>query len=251
MKLITEDIIKKIIKAGKLVVDGELQLPADCMLTPSAQAVVIEQKLSLRLLDKPEGQEKAFSKSPHGRCYKTADGRSFDYKPEHMTQLSGDLLVTKDNPRIRLRGEIDILIAELLKVQWRAAALGCTPLVSDLEDVYSYIKQLSSAEVRDEPFIVATVIGYDYQQIRSVSHHPNKHFGRGHLFNISYQEGELPLLLNALRALSRRTELAFFEAFKEKDGVQRPDLMEGFNRLSSALSILSLRAVSGYYGEMK
>jgi ethanolamine utilization cobalamin adenosyltransferase len=165
-----------------------------------------------------------------------------------MTQLSGRVLVYKDDPRIRLRGEIDLLIAELLKAQLRADQLGVKQLVDDLEDVYRFVKALSSAEVNDAPFAMDTVIGLDYGQIREVSHHPKKYFGREHLFNISYREGELTILLNTLRAISRKAEILFYEAFKEEDGsVPRKDLMEGFNRLSSVLYILCLRSATAFY----
>ncbi|MDR2196504.1 MAG: hypothetical protein LBO07_00860 [Coriobacteriales bacterium] len=169
-------------------------------------------------------------------------------KPEYMTQLSSDVLVFKDDARIRLRGTLDVLMAELLKTQVRVLALGCQKLLVDLEDVARFIGGLSRAEVLDEPFEVTRVAGFDYEEIRTLSHDPNASFGRGHLFELSYREGELTVLLNALRAFSRCCELAFYEAFKTADGTTgRPDLMEGYNRLSSLFYLLCLRASTGYY----
>lgn len=264
MRLITEEVVKKIIKAGKLIVDGELRLPADCMLTPSAKAVVIDYKLKLVQPDKrtqsshttnsrtgSSGARQVGTGSTGGR-YQLPDGSTIDVKPEHMTQLTGNQLVPKDDARIRLRGEIDILISELLKAQWRIAQLGYQALVDDLEDVYGYIGALSRAEVLEEPFEAQRVIGLSYDEVHEMSHHPKRFFGRGHLFNISYTEGEPTLLLNALRAQARRAELTFYEAFKTDDGsVSRPDLMEGYNRLSSIFYVLCLRAVTNEYGEQQ
>lgn len=260
MRLITEDVVKRIIKAGKYVVDEQLRLPADCLLTPSAQAAVIDAKLELVLgneaaLPKPrvvksDGAAEGASGTAGKERYTLPDGSSTAVKPEHMTQLHSNVLVTKDDLRIRLRGEIDVLIAELLKAQWRIHQLGCAALVADLDQVYAYIGQLSRAEVLDEPFNVDTIIGLSYAEVRKVSHHPKQYFGRGHLFNITYEEGEVALLLNALRAHARHCELTFYEAFKNEDGsATRPDLMEGYNRLSSVFYILCLRAVTEWYGD--
>lgn len=262
MKLITESDMKQIIKTGDGIVGGELFLSEDCMLTPSAQAIAIDFKLKLKQNGKVDGGwiknirgESGKGKRPEagkpcaGKSESGKDGAGTDRtgKPDHMTQLNAMTLVAKDNARIRLRGEIDLLIAELLKVQMRAAGLS-QQLVEDLEDVYRFIGKISRAEVRDEPFEVAEVIGLDYCKVREISHHPQQYFSRGHLFDISYRDGELTVLLNGLRALSRRCELTFYEAFKEADGtVSRPDLMEAYNRLSSILYILCLRAVSGQY----
>ncbi len=265
MRLITEEVVKKIIEAGKFVKEGKLLMPADCLLTPSAKAVVIDNKL--RLVQGNETEQtsgKVFAGIPKGDSvsdlerdtsgakgrYTLADGNPIEEKPEHLTQLSGTLLVAKDDLRIRLRGEVDLLIAELLKVQLRSAALGCQTLVDELQDVYDFIGKLSRAEVLDEAFTVEKVIGLSYADLREISHNPRRYFGREHLFTISYQDGELTILLNALRALSRRCELTFYEAFKLKDGsTSRQDLMEGYNRLSSVFYILSLRAVTNGYGE--
>ncbi|MDR1422363.1 MAG: hypothetical protein LBI64_05820 [Coriobacteriales bacterium] len=261
MKLITEDAIKKIIQAGTAITDGELHLPAEVMLTPSARAVVIDRKLKL-VIDDTTLKRKAAActgTTPPSKAtdspdlgtgkYQIEGGGFLNEKPEHLTQLQGNILVPKDDPRIHLRGKVDSLIAELLKVQVRAAALGRQSLVDDLEEVYRFIGGLSRSEVLDEPFEADTVAGLAYEEVRAVSHNPNRYFGRGHLFNISYTEGELPILLNALRASSRSCELAFYEAFKTADGsVARSDLMEGYNRLSSIIYILCLRAITGHYG---
>lgn len=266
MRLITEETIKKIIKAGKFVNGDCLELPADCLLTPSAKAAVIDCKLTLvqgteqaavqqairaKTQESRSGAGAATQDASAGKMrYTLPDGSKTAVKPEHMTQLNGTQLVCKDDPRIRLRGEIDLFTAELLKAQLRLDAQGYHHLVQGLQDIYDLTGKLSRAEVLDEPFLEETIIGLSWAEVREVSHHPQKHFGRGHLFNISYREGEAVVLLNALRAFARRVELAFYDAFKQKDGsTSRPDLMEGYNRLSSALYILCLRAVTGVYGE--
>ena len=46
--------------------------------------------------------------------YRLLSGGYAEEKPEHMTHLRGDVLVPKTHPRIRFRGMIDRLEAELL-----------------------------------------------------------------------------------------------------------------------------------------
>ena len=46
--------------------------------------------------------------------YVGLDGGYYDEKPEHMTQLTGNLLVPKTHPRIVFRGKLDSLEAALL-----------------------------------------------------------------------------------------------------------------------------------------
>lgn len=268
MKLITEDTIRKILKAGKAVTDGKLTLPADSMITMAAMDVITNAKLKLELTERPpslshnqsgpsslkvEGKREGSDKVPMDKHrYEIVGGGYLDEKPEHLTQLHRNLLVPKDDLRIRLRGEIDLLLAEVLKVQVRIAVLDIPRLLEDLEDICGYIRDLSRAEIMDEPFSDTVVLGMPLAEVHEMSHHPKQYFGRGHLFNISYKDGEITVLLNGLRAMSRQCELDFYEAFKDKDGlVSRPDLMEGYNRLSSAIYLLCLRAATGQYGDAR
>ena len=46
--------------------------------------------------------------------YRLPGGGWIEEKPEHMTHLNGDTLVPKTHPRIRFRGKMDTLEAELL-----------------------------------------------------------------------------------------------------------------------------------------
>ena len=46
--------------------------------------------------------------------YRLLGGGWCEEKPEHMTHLDGQLLVRKDHPRIRFRGAMDTLQAQLL-----------------------------------------------------------------------------------------------------------------------------------------
>lgn len=249
MNLITEDGMKKIIKNGQLIENNELRLPQNSMLTPSAKSLLADYKLKLILIDETEAlpKTKVMETASTMAAKKTGkftleSGGYLDDKPEYMTQVYGNLLVNKDHKRIKLRGEIDVLMGEIMKVQIRAKALERNSLIVDLQEVFDYIGKLSRSEILNEPLSSSTILGFNEQEIRAMSHNPKKYFNHEHLFNITYELGEIPILLNSLRALIRRTEVACYEAFKQADGtVARGDLMQGYNRLSSIMYIIIFR----------
>jgi len=256
MNLITEDGLKKIIKSGQSIVNNELRLPQNSMLTPSAKSLLADHKLKLVLVAETPEDEKIEDKKTEDKKTKVMEtatelaakkigkfilesGGYLDDKPEYMTQVYGNLLVNKDHKRIKLRGEIDLLMGEIMKVQIRAKALERNDLIADLQEVFDYIGKLSRSEILNEPVSTSMILGFNEQEIRAMSHNPKKYFDHEHLFNITYELGEIPILLNSLRALIRRTEVACYEAFKQADGtVARGDLMQGYNRLSSIMYIM-------------
>lgn len=246
MNLITEDGLKKIIKSGQSIKNNELRLPQNSMLTPSAKSLLADHKLKLVLIDETEAPplKKVMETATEMAAKKIGkfileSGGYLDDKPEYMTQVYGNLLVNKDHKRIKLRGEIDLLMGEIMKVQIRAKALERNDLIADLQEVFNYIGKLSRSEILNEPVSTSTILGFNEQEIRAMSHNPKKYFDHEHLFNITYELGEIPILLNSLRALIRRTEVACYEAFKQADGtVARGDLMQGYNRLSSIMYIM-------------
>lgn len=246
MNLITEDGIKKIIKSGESIKNNELSLPKNSMLTPSAKSVLADSKLTLVWIEEKTDvlTTKVMENAAEMAAQKMGrfileSGGYIDDKPEHMTQVYGNLLVNKDHNRIKLRGEVDLLMGEIMKVQIRAKQLNLNGLVSDLQEVFDYIGELSRAEVLNEPLSTTKILGFNYQEIREMSHHPQKYFGHPHLFNITYELGEIPILLNFLRAMIRKTEIVCYEAFKSADGTAaRSDLIQGYNRLSSVMYMI-------------
>lgn len=256
MNLITEDGIKKIIKNGQLITNNELILPKNSMLTPSAKSILADHKLKLVLIDDQIEQKRTtqvMSNASDMAAKKIGkfileSGGYLNEKPEHMTQVYGNLLVNKDHKRIKLRGEVDLLMGEIMKVQIRAKELNLNNLVSDLQEVFEYIGELSRSEVLNESINTSQVLGFNHQEIREMSHNPKKYFDHEHLFNITYELGEIPILLNSLRALIRKTEVACYEAFKLTDStVERGDLMQGYNRLSSVMYIIIFKYLDHQY----
>ena len=92
----------------------------------------------------------------------------------------------------------------------------------------------------EEPVKQETLCGLTPEQLREQSHFPQKYFDLPH-FMPAASDSRMLLTLNRLRTQVRRTELAAYEAFRDRDGVcTRPDLLLVLNRLSSLFWILMI-----------
>jgi len=159
-------------------------------------------------------------------------------KPEYMTHLSGKKLVTKSDPVIRLRGELDSFISQLVETQLWFIGRGCTGMAEKLEEVVVFCRSLMQAEVLEKEFEFPLMFGFDKEQLREVSHNPMKYFGVKHSF-VSRKHGMSVAKLHVLRAKSREVELAAVNAFATADGkCGREDIVAALNRLSSIMYIL-------------
>lgn len=178
-----------------------------------------------------------------GAKYRDIHGNTYDAKPEHLTQLHGNLLVPKNHPRIRLRGKLDSFQAAVLEAQMIAEVMERGDLLAALDEVLSYCRALMTTEVLDRPFDLETLLGLREDALREISHEPGKHLGVDH-FIPERSMGVLVIALNALRAASREMEIAAIDAFCTEEGTTREDLLRGYNRLSSALYILSCKELA-------
>lgn len=159
-------------------------------------------------------------------------------KPEYMTHLSGKKLVMKSDPVIRLRGELDSFISQLVETQLWFIGRGCTGMAEKLEEVVIFCRSLMQAEVLEKEFEFPLMFGFDQEQLREVSHNPMKYFGVKHSF-VSKKHGMSVAKLHVLRAKSREVELAAVNAFATAAGkCSREDIVAALNRLSSIMYIL-------------
>ena len=96
-------------------------------------------------------------------------------------------------------------------------------------------------DVLEEPLHVTGLCGLTMAEIRERSHFPQKFYDQPH-FMPSGADSRLLLQLNRVRTMVRRTELAAYEAFHDREGlVTRPDVIQFLNRLSSMLWILMIQ----------
>lgn len=157
-------------------------------------------------------------------------------KPEHMTHLNGDVLVSKLHPRIAFRGCMDTLEAELMLCQLKVEQVR-----QELVEILRLARQLIRCDVLEEPLQAEKLCGLTEDEIRSRSHRPQDYYGQPH-FMPEYTDGEAILLLNRARCAAREAELRAVAAFTDRDGVPtRVDILQALNRMSSMLYILMIR----------
>ena len=174
-------------------------------------------------------------------AYRLLNGAVLTQKPEQMTHLNGDVLVLKTHPRIRFRGAMDSLEAELL---WSALHFD-GQLCKDLEEILNLARVLIRCDVLNEPVPEGKLCGLTEDEQRSHSHRPQDYYGQTH-FMPQTGDGERILLLNRCRTAARSAELAAAAAFTDENGcAERTDILRALNRMSSMIYILMIREKAG------
>lgn len=182
------------------------------------------------------------------RYVAVADRTTYTVKPEHLTQLAGNQLIPKDHPRIVFRGWLDRLQAEILLLQKQMVRSGDLPLNRNLGELLDRIRAILRAEVVDEPLEPSDFLGFNEAEIRDRSHHPQKYFGLEHL-ELSATMDSTVLSLNRLRTLVRSAELSAVTAFSGAGGVERNDIIQALNRLSSVVYVMMLKVIQETEGD--
>ncbi len=218
MRYITEGELRDQFAGG---LPAHYELPAGCMLTPSARQYLMD----LKLYQQGSGRQNPQANS----------GAS---KPEHMTHLNRREMVSKAHPSIALRGKLDTLEAEILILM----ITGPQSFRAPLNDALQLTRQVLAADVKDCALSDWTLDGMTAQQVHSHSHHPERFGLPGHILP-AFEQGLFPAQLNRLRALARETELAAITAYRQSDRIRHEDSLLALNRLSSYFYVLQLRAV--------
>ncbi len=150
-------------------------------------------------------------------------------------------MAPKNDPRLKLRGKLDTLIARTVLIQEEFDPEGrCPELAACLKDIRAALGNALKAEVTGETMEPAGMGGLDAKTLHAVSHNPLRYLGIDHLLPES-GHGLQTARLNLLRAEVREAELIAADIFIARDfSVTRPDIMEGLNRLSSAVYVLTL-----------
>lgn len=173
--------------------------------------------------------------------YRLISGGFISEKPEHMTHLNGEILVSKLHPRITFRGSIDTLEAELIIAQLKADGKTAKQLL----EILQLARKIIRCDVLEEPLETEKLCGMTEKEIRERSHRPQDFYGQPH-FMPEYTDGELIASLNRARCASREAELRAVAAFSDKDGNPvRTDILKALNRMSSMLYILMIQVKSG------
>lgn len=162
-------------------------------------------------------------------------------KPENMTHLRGMELVHKSHERIYLRGQLDLLQAEIIVTQTTAMAQSKTKAIALLDELLQFVRHLLGVEVSGKAVEKDQLFGIALDRFRSLSH---EQFAAHSLESLTPHaaQGRLAAELNCLRARVRVCELAAIAAFPADE---RPDLIRAMNRLSSAAFMLYYWVISG------
>lgn len=168
-------------------------------------------------------------------------GAVLEEKPEQMTHLHGDVLVSKTHPRIAFRGAMDSLEGDLMLCQLKCGE----ELRKDLGEILELARRLIRCEVLEEPLQPGKLCGLTEEEQRTRSHRPQDFYGQTH-FMPEYTDGAEILWLNRCRCTARAAELAAARAFTDPDGnATRPDILRALNRMSSMIYILMIRKKAG------
>ena len=168
--------------------------------------------------------------------YRLLSGGYAEEKPEHMTHLNGEVLVPKTHPRIRFRGKMDTLEAELILCQLvPGAPEGALGEILDLS------RKILRCDVLEEPLRQDTLCGLTQAEQRERSHMPQASYGQPH-FMPQASDGSVIAGLNRARCFAREAELTAVEAFSDRDGnLIREDIPKALNRMSSMLYLLMIQ----------
>lgn len=168
--------------------------------------------------------------------YRLLSGGYAEEKSEHMTHLNGEVLVPKTHPRIRFRGKMDTLEAELILCQRIPGAPEAA-----LGEILTLARKILRCDVLDEPLIWDTLCGLSEQEQRGRSHMPQDYYGQPH-FMPQASDGPVIAGLNRARCFAREAELAAVEAFSDREGnLIREDIPKALNRMSSMLYLLMIQ----------
>lgn len=199
--------------------------PGD-QLTPAARDYLRQEHIEILPADQ--------AKPKH---YVLLNGGILNEKPEYLTHLNSNVLVPKTHPRIRFRGAMDTLEAELLLAQLQCPE----PIRSELKEALEYARRLIRCDVLEEPVPEGKLCGLTEAELRQRSHCPQDFYSKPH-FMPKAEDGFAVLQVNRARTAARAAELAAAEAFSDRDGIPtRPDLLQALNRLSSLLYLHMIR----------
>lgn len=237
-----------------------LTLPPGSVLTPSARDFLRSQNVQVKIegkglqdlnkknlstvkqsmvtINSPRRNSVEMATPTEGMSGARSEAQPQQEKPEHMTHLRGRQLVPKTDSVIAWRGQLDLFDCELVKTQVVFTAAREEELAKQLEEVARFAQLIMAAEVREEPMKFESLLGWTPEQIREMSHFPDRYFGVSHRL-MSYKDGAVIAGLHCLRSKIREVELYAGRAFIGEDGeCRRKDIILALNRLSSLFYVL-------------
>lgn len=213
-------------EAERAVKDGVLELAAGQVLSAAARKNLQRRRVTIRRQ----------TLAPQGA------------KPEAMTHLDGKTLVKKSHPRIRFRGKMDSLQAEVVLTQCMLGEKGGNGrIIDDLQGILDLLRQVTRAEALDEVITNWTILGMKADELRERSHNTKKYYGVEYMALPDWKMGEAYSRLNRLRALAREVETLAAQGFGDFPTAGQKEIQVILNRLSSGFHIMMCRILAGEY----
>jgi ethanolamine utilization cobalamin adenosyltransferase len=249
--IITESSLREQLRTPTM--GATVAVPPGATLSPSAQDFVAQWKLQLEETG-PGGGSAARGPTwdrPAGFPVVRGEqvpvcvtcGSEVVTKPDHLTQLDAYHFAPKTTPRIRLRGRLDTLHAQVLLAAARARDLEEAPVADALSTVAAYCRELVSAEYHERTVAPLELDGRDEAALRAATHAPESELGVAHVTPAA-DDPELLHVLNLLRCQTREVEIAALDAFPSPHHPYGASITHALNRLSSAIYYLELRFVA-------
>ena len=163
-------------------------------------------------------------------------GQPLTHKPEHMTQLDAGHFAPKTNPRIKLRGQVDMLHALVMLISAEAREKNLSLLAAHLDTLAAYCREIQSADYNNRPVSDLLLAGKPVEEIHAISHYPDQYLGIPHIVPGSADPAILHWL-NYLRTVARQVEILALEVYPPPN---REDLAQALNRFSSGVYYLEL-----------
>lgn len=156
---------------------------------------------------------------------------------EERTVLRGDEIISKCDPRLEFRGQLDSLLAQAVLNCAYAEHYGYTNITLGAQEIVRVTKELVRAEAKGQAPEIASIMGMSLDEIREASYHPKTELGLDHY----YPDEHIDLMsahLNMLRTDIRQAERAC--CCIDDDSKEMKAMRLILNRLSSAAYVLML-----------
>ncbi|MDO5329746.1 MAG: ATP-binding protein [Coriobacteriia bacterium] len=248
MKAITENMIRYeigdtkpdvyIIKKGCILTTSALDYLQDNDIKVAKEG----ETLPLKIEEKSEPKPK---KNVVYVCKET--GKRYKKKPECMTQLHDNVLVSKCSDRICFRGKLDSMQALVVYAQSVIAEVNDIKIVNDLDSILDALREIMRADVLEDDIKPFDLIGMSFDEIHERSHNPQKYYGIEQCKLPDYKQGKTYALLTLIRSGIREAEVAAAKAFIVDGKTERPDIIQALNRLSSAMHVMVTKLDAGEY----
>ncbi|OAT25499.1 ethanolamine utilization ATP:cob(I)alamin adenosyltransferase [Buttiauxella ferragutiae ATCC 51602] len=252
---ITEDWLR----ANHTLSEGsEIRLPVDSRMTPSARELIDARHLLVKFQD-DEGrlfvEEQEQLLPVHGLTSEPAAQvahcelckQHVQEKPDTLTHLNAQVMVAKNDPRLAFRASLDSSIATAVWLQTefdKSAALW-------LADIRSLLGNIMRADALEKALPEQQIVGLSADDLHRLSHQPLKYLGHDHLVPDA-AHGRDVALLNLLRTSIRESEICAAQVFIGVDyHVQKADLLQALNRLSSAIYVLMILCLKKEWPDAK